>query len=83
MPHVSVDGRSIYYEIHGKAREDTRPLLLLMGMGGSCRGWLALQVPDFEPTRPVIVYEHRGVGSPEARSDDVEGDFTIFRWQFR
>jgi len=76
MPHASVDGRPIYYEVHGKAQPGVRPLLLMMGMGGSCRGWLALQVPDFEPTRPVIVYEHRGVGSGERASADVPGDFT-------
>lgn len=76
MPQATVDDRSLYYELHGKPREGVRPLLLMMGMGGSCRGWLDLQVPAFEPTRPVLIYEHRGVGSGERASADVPGDFT-------
>jgi len=48
------------------------PLLLIMGTGGSCRGWLPLQVPDFSKRHPTVIFDHRGVGS----SDDCEKAFT-------
>jgi pimeloyl-ACP methyl ester carboxylesterase len=70
VPHAVVAGRKIYYESHG-AQPGT-PLVLVMGMGGSCRGWLPLQVPEFSRTRRTLVYDHRGVGG----SDDPGGPFT-------
>src|SRR5262249_46609876 len=70
MPTALVRGRKVYYETHGDA--GGVPLLLLMGMGGSCRGWLPLQVPEFQKTRRAIVCDHRGVG----QSDDPGGAFT-------
>jgi 3-oxoadipate enol-lactonase len=60
MPHVQVQGRKVYYEIHGD--QAGVPLVLVMGMGGSCRGWLPLQVPDFSAERRTLIFEHRGVG---------------------
>jgi len=42
-------------------------------MGGSCRGWLPLQVPDFSQEHRTLIYDHRGVGG----SDDVGGPFSI------
>jgi len=70
MPTALVRGRKVYYETHGDA--GGVPLLLLMGMGGSCRGWLPLQVPEFQKTRRTILVDHRGVGG----SDDPGGTFT-------
>src|SRR5215470_1757394 len=70
MPSALVRGRKVYYESHGDAAGV--PLLLLMGMGGSCRGWLPLQVPEFQKTRRTILMDHRGVGG----SDDPGGSFT-------
>ena len=70
MPHVVVQGRKVYYEEHGP-RAGT-PLLLIMGLGGSCRGWLPLQVPDFSRAHRTIVFDNRGVGG----SDDPGGAFT-------
>jgi len=70
MPYVVVAGRKLYHEVHGEA--PGVPLLLVMGMGGSCRGWLPLQVPELQKTRRTIVYDHRGVGG----SDDPGGPFT-------
>jgi pimeloyl-ACP methyl ester carboxylesterase len=64
MPTVPVRGRKVYYEIHGDA-VGVPPLLLLMGMGGSCRGWLPLQVPEFQKSRRTILVDHRGVGGSE------------------
>ena len=55
MPSALVRGRKVYYEIHGDA--PGTPLLLLMGMGGSCRGWLPLQVPEFQQTRRTLLVD--------------------------
>jgi pimeloyl-ACP methyl ester carboxylesterase len=63
MSHAEVRGRRVYYESHGP--DSGPPLLLIMGMGGSCRGWLPLQVPDFSRARRTLIYEHRGVGESE------------------
>jgi pimeloyl-ACP methyl ester carboxylesterase len=70
VPHASVQGRKVYYELHGEA--EGVPLALVMGMGGSCRGWLALQVPEFSQHRRTLIFDHRGVGG----SEDPGGAFT-------
>ena len=70
MPLATVAGRKVYYELHGEAAEE--PLVLLSSMAGSCKGWLALQVPEFAPVRRSLIFEHRGVGE----SEDPGGPFT-------
>lgn len=70
MAHAVVAGRKVYYELHGDA--PGTPLVLVMGMGGTCRGWLPLQVPDFSRERRVLIYDARGVGE----TDDPGGPFT-------
>jgi len=70
MPLAAVAGRKVYYETHGDVPGD--PLVLVMGMGGSCRGWLPLQVPEFSAQRRTLIYDHRGVGE----SEDPGGAFT-------
>ena len=70
MPHARLATHPVYYEVHGEASGS--PLLLIMGMGGSCRGWLALQVPDFAPRHRTVIYDHRGVGE----SGDPGGPFS-------
>jgi len=70
MPLASVRGRNLYHEVHGD--HPGTPLLLIMGLGGSCRGWLPLQVPELEKTRRTLIFDHRGVGG----SDDPGGPFT-------
>ena len=67
MPLAEVAGRKVYYELHGEAAGE--PLVLLSSMGGSCKGWLALQVPEFAPTRRVLIFESRGVGKSEDPGD--------------
>jgi pimeloyl-ACP methyl ester carboxylesterase len=42
-------------------------------MGGSCRGWLPLQVPELSERHRTVIYDHRGVGE----SADPGGPFTI------
>jgi pimeloyl-ACP methyl ester carboxylesterase len=70
MPHAVVQDRKVYYEVHGE--HGGVPLLLVMGMGGSCRGWLPLQVPDFSEERRTVIFDHRGVGE----SEDPGGAFS-------
>jgi pimeloyl-ACP methyl ester carboxylesterase len=70
MPQAVVAGRKVYYEVHGDA--PGIPLLLVMGLGGSCRGWLPLQVPEFSKTRRTVIFDNRGV----AGSEDPGGPFT-------
>lgn len=70
MPLAVVELRKVYYEMHGW--HPGVPLVLVMGMGGSCRGWLPLQVPEFSRHLPVLIYDHRGVG----QSEDPGGPFT-------
>ncbi|MFP6641195.1 MAG: alpha/beta fold hydrolase [Myxococcota bacterium] len=63
-------GHELYYECHGEPHSTGRPpLLLLSGMAGSCAGWLPLQMPHFSAERPVVIFDHRGVGPSE---DDGE-----------
>jgi pimeloyl-ACP methyl ester carboxylesterase len=71
MPLVSVGGRKVYCEVHGEERPGT-PLVLVMGLGGSCNGWLPLQVPEFAAARRTVIYDHRGVGE----SEDPGGAFS-------
>lgn len=70
MPLTDVAGRQVYYETHGDAEGE--PLVLVMGMAGSCKGWLALQVPEFAPHHRTVIFENRGVGA----SQDPGGPFT-------
>lgn len=73
MPVAETSGRKLDYEIHGPDAEvASLPLLLLNGMGGSSRGWLPLQVPEYAKSRRTIVVNHRGVMG----SDDPGGSFS-------
>ena len=54
------------------ARRAGSRCVLVMGMGGSCRGWLPLQVPEFSQQRRTLIFDHRGVGG----SEDPGGPFS-------
>jgi 3-oxoadipate enol-lactonase len=69
MPLADARGRKLYYESHGEGPGP--PLVLVMGMAGSCRGWHALQVPELSQHHRVLIYDHRGVG----QSEDPGGPF--------
>ena len=71
MPFVSVRGRRTFYELFG-ADGDAPVLALMNGIGGSCRGWLPLQVPELSKTRRTLIFDHRGVG----QSEDPGGPFS-------
>ena len=70
MPKARLATHQLHYEIHGDA--DGTPLLLVMGLGGSSRGWQALQVPEFSGQHRSVTYDHRGVGE----SEDPGGAFS-------
>ncbi len=70
MPLARIDSHALHYELHGDA--PGTPLLLLAGLGGSARGWLALQVPEFSERHRCVLYDHRGVGA----SEDPGGPFS-------
>ena len=63
MPHAVVRSRKVYYELHGE--HTGIPLVLIMGTGGSCRGWLPIQVPDFSREHRTLIFDHAGVGGSE------------------
>jgi pimeloyl-ACP methyl ester carboxylesterase len=65
VPHAIVQGRKLYYELHGQ--HPGPPFVLAMGIGGSCRGWLPLQVPEFSRERAVLIFDYPGVGGSEDR----------------
>jgi len=46
--------------------------VLCVGVGGSCRGWLPLQVPEFSRERRTLIFDYPGVGESEA----VDAPFT-------
>jgi pimeloyl-ACP methyl ester carboxylesterase len=76
MSIAEILNRKIYYEVHGPELHgpgsgDVTPLVLINGMGGSCRGWLPLQIPEFSQNRPTLILNHRGV----VGSDDPGGAF--------
>jgi len=71
MPSFRTRGFAIHYEIHGDGPRT--PLLLIMGMGGTCQGWLSVTVPDLvRAGRPCIIFDNRGAG----QSEDPGGAFT-------
>jgi pimeloyl-ACP methyl ester carboxylesterase len=39
--------------------------VLAIGVGGSCRGWLPLQVPEFSKHRTTLIFDYPGVGGSE------------------
>lgn len=70
MPHCRSRGFAIYYETHGGG--EGVPLLLLIGLGGTCHGWLLLQVPELSKERTNLIIDNRGAGS----SEDPGGEYT-------
>ncbi len=71
MPTFRTRGFGIHYEIHGDGART--PLLLVMGMGGTCQGWLSVTVPDLvKAGRTCIIFDNRGAGE----SEDPGGAFS-------
>ena len=70
MPLTEVQGRKVYYESHGE--HPGVPLVLLSSMAGSCKGWLALQVPEFSARLRTLIFDHRGVGDSDGHTSFEE-----------
>jgi len=71
MPSFGTRGFKLHYEVHGEGQKP--PLLLVMGMGGTCQGWLTVTVPDLvRAGRPIVIFDNRGAG----QSEDPGGPFT-------
>ncbi len=71
MPSFRTRGFSIHYEVHGDGAGT--PLVLVMGMGGTCQGWLTVTVPDFiKAGRRCVIFDNRGAG----QSEDPGGPIT-------
>ena len=64
MPVAEVSEHSLHYEFYEAEQPDPAqpPLVLVTGIGGRCTGWQAFQVPSLRARRPVLIYDHRGVG---------------------
>jgi 3-oxoadipate enol-lactonase len=76
MPLIHVSDHPLYYEIHEAIEPDPGlpPLVLVMSMGGRCAGWLPLQIPSFRARRPVLIYDHRGVGQSQDHNQPFSTD---------
>ena len=60
MPTTDARGFSLYYEVHGEG--ESRPLVLIMGMGGTCRGWTVVTTPYLARDRACVIFDNRGAG---------------------
>lgn len=67
MPHVNINGREIYYEVHGDGAEY---LTLLNGLTMSTIGW-AGQVPDFAKHYKVLLLDMCGQGQSAKPEEDI------------
>ncbi len=71
MPLAKLSRHALFYEIHpprtraAGGEGEPPPIVLVMGLGGRCAGWLPFQVPAFCEDRTVLIYDHRGVGQSE------------------
>ena len=68
MPKVKVNDTRLYYEVHGQGE----PLVLIMGLGASTRGW-DMQMPVFRRESQVVAFDNRGSG----RSDKPARRYSI------
>jgi pimeloyl-ACP methyl ester carboxylesterase len=65
---LELDGRSIYYEVHGSGE----PLLCVMGLAADTLSW-TLQLPAFAERHQTLIFDNRDVG----QSSQVEGDYDL------
>ena len=68
MPFQSVNGITIYYEIHGRGD----PLVLIMGLRRNAEWWYS-QLPELSRHFKVLVFDNRGAG----RTDKPEMEYSI------
>jgi pimeloyl-ACP methyl ester carboxylesterase len=86
MPHATVDGSELYYELRGSGQ----PLLLIQGMSGTHLSWGEPFLAELERDFEVLIYDHRGVGHSsrvddpftiEALADDAAGLMDVVGWE--
>lgn len=70
MASFETRGFPIEYEVHGEAGRT--PLVMIMGLGGTMRGWLVVTVPALQERRRCVVFDNRATG----RSGDPGGPFS-------
>jgi len=68
MPSLDIDGRSLYYEVHGQGE----PLLCVHGLSVDTLGW-ALQLPAFSERHQTVIFDNRDVG----QSSYVEHEYEV------
>lgn len=73
MPHVSVEGCRLYYELHGRSGP---ALVFAHGRGGNAASWWQ-QVPAFRADHRVLVYDSRGFARSVAEADGAHLDHCV------
>lgn len=71
--YASVNGLKMYYEVHGAARGDGSPLVLLHGGGSTIETSFGAVLPQLARVRRVIAFEQQGHG----RTADVDRPFSF------
>ncbi|KAK0541261.1 hypothetical protein OC835_000245 [Tilletia horrida] len=62
--HRTADGAHIAYELHGEhllGQPGKTPFVLIMGLSGVMPMWYPF-APALAQTRPVLIFDHRGIG---------------------
>ncbi|KAH7914006.1 Alpha/Beta hydrolase protein [Hygrophoropsis aurantiaca] len=75
---VPADGTQLAYEVLGSEHVGVLPLVFVGGMT-SCRGDWQLLSSRIAKNRPVLVYDHRGMGDSSCRKDDLFAIETLAR----
>lgn len=71
--YAPVNGLKMYYEVHGAARGDGSPLVLLHGGGSTIETSFGAVLPQLARVRRVIAFEQQGHG----RTADVDRPFSF------
>jgi len=61
MATLQIDGRALYYEVHGEGE----PLLCVHGLTVDTLGW-ALQLPSFSERHRTVIFDNRDAGQSSA-----------------
>ena len=57
MATLEIDGRTLYYEVHGEGE----PLLCVHGLTVDTLGWM-LQLPSFSERHRTVIFDNRDAG---------------------
>ena len=71
VQYSEVNGVTLAYQEFGT--ENTEPLLMIMGFGGTMENWNTTFVGILAENYHVYTYDHRGMG----KSTDTDAQFTI------